>query len=42
MKPIDKTTQTSRLFADKSDLYAAARPTYPPELFDFSASLAVT
>ena len=28
------------LFSDKSDLYARARPSYPPEVFDFIASQA--
>ena len=32
---------TSKLFSDKSDLYAQARPQYPAELFDFIKSLPV-
>jgi len=31
---------TSKLFEDKADLYAAARPLYPKELFEFIASQA--
>ena len=31
--------ETSKLFADKSDLYASSRPMYPKELYDFIASL---
>jgi SAM-dependent methyltransferase len=31
--------ETSKLFDDKADLYASARPMYPKELFEFIASL---
>jgi len=33
---------TSKLFSDKSDLYAQARPQYPAELFDFIKTLPET
>lgn len=31
--------ETSKLFDDKADIYAASRPAYPEELFDFISSL---
>ena len=31
---------TAKLFSDKSDIYAKARPTYPPEVFEFLAKRA--
>ncbi|MBU2713882.1 class I SAM-dependent methyltransferase [Zooshikella harenae] len=34
--------ETSKLFDDKADLYASARPLYPKVLFDFVASLVIT
>jgi len=29
------------LFSDKAELYAAARPRYPDELFEFATSVAL-
>lgn len=39
---LESTVKTSKLFEDKADLYASARPMYPKELFDFIGSLLVS